>query len=693
MRIKKRVEFVQIENSLSECLLELAKEEALLVIEAKSAQQLDLASLVKTFEKHKGSAFRPSAAIAVKAPSDEISGIRTRSEKGILCEFYDEFSTAQDYNGIFTGCAVLSEHLLEAAAQKKLESLNEIISFSLSEADEILSNFDSGLFLSLHTPEAYRKAALKLLDEGIVSDTAVKLSDGIYAEEELSLSGITLIAPVYVGKGVRFEKGCVVENSIIEANVSIGARSELYGCIVSESAVIEASASAKGSVICAKAVVSSAARLFENCVVGEKSIVGAGCEVESNVKIPSSKHMLDGEIVSEASNIMLDDECCCIALNPQLSPSECARIGHAVGSALERGNCIVCGCGEEEASFALLKAFESGAAASGVTVMSIGRALRQHVMYLVNRLGADMGCCVNIGSSKQILLMEKGGLPLNGKIRSAIERCGALGRYRTEAYDSFGKQLKLEDSKELYEIFLEQHLPKTFHGVNADVRCANPEYARLADRLVRSRNDTDGEQMIFHISSDGVTCTAYTERTGYVVNERLVLLAVKAAFEKNIPVSLPFTFPLAADRIAEERSGKLYRYFNSPLDSSDEAARKVASRPDNFFVRDAFVLMCSICAYLSEKGLNLAEATTDIPKFYSSQRFAAVEASANDIYQRLECKREGGEGIVMSGIDSRAMVRPLRHRRGIVIFAESTKAETAASLCDEIIERLKKSSD
>jgi hypothetical protein len=97
-----------------------------------------------------------------------------------------------------------------------------------------------------------------------------------------------------------------------------------------------------------------------------------------------------------------------------------------------------------------------------------------------------------------------------------------------------------------------------------------------------------------------------------------------------------------------------------------------------------------VCAYLSERAVTLAEALSDIPEFYSAQRFAAFGGSPEELYSRLGCRREGGGGVVISDSETRATVRPLRNRQGLIIFAESVKAEAASELCDDISQKLKK---
>jgi hypothetical protein len=406
------------------------------------------------------------------------------------------------------------------------------------------------------------------------------------------------------------------------------------------------------------------------------------------------KHTEAGDIVSGAvvggngGMLYLDDDCCFSA--GFSSPSECARIGEAVGTALREGAVAVCGRGSGAGASALLAAFGSGLASAGVTVISVGKASVCEVMFLVNRLGAELGCHIGADFSERIRLMSRGGLPLPAALQSAIERSASLNRTRTVPSEAYGEVYDFSDSKVLYRIFLSGLLPKTFRGVNADVRCPDSDTLRLADGLVRQRNDIDGKRVIFHISNDGRGCTAYTDPTGYVTCERLIMLAAKAAFEKDIPVSLPYSFPMAADGLAEAMGGKLYRYYHLSRGEDDRAARLTAERPDNFFVRDGAALMCVICAYLSERGVSLSEALGDVPQFYSAQRFVSVTRSPSEIYGILGCRRRGrGEETVMMSGDSRAVVRPLKNRRGLLIFAESAKAETASELCGDIMKKLK----
>ncbi|MGN0632372.1 MAG: hypothetical protein ACI4JW_00735 [Oscillospiraceae bacterium] len=687
-----RPELVLAEEKLCSQLYSLSDSEGLVVCDASCLIDLPLEDLIANYRSERR-AFAVSSAVAVVS-DDDTSGSRIRSEDGRLISIKKGMSDLSDSDGSFAGAAVFSQELLERIRDKDYLSLEQIISALVIDGEETAVCFLNGSFHALNSPVDYRNAVLSTLARGNLPDAVTELEEGIYAYEKQSFSGITLIPPVYIGKGAVIEKGSVIENCVISDNAAVGARSELKDCVIGESARIGSGVIAEGAVICPGAEIRPAARLFENCAIGENALVGSGSHIKSGVIVGGGRKTASGEIISEnvssgdGSPAVLDEECSMELSCKTISPSECSEFARAVGTSVRSGITAVCGCTGSDGASALLSAFESGLISTGVNVISIGFATPQEVMFLVNRLGADLGCCVNAGFSGRIQLMCKGGLALPTQTQVKIERCAALKRFRTLSFDRYGERYKLEDAKALYKMFIAQHLPDIFRGVNADVRCSAAPFREIAEKLIRPRNDIEGERIIFHISNDGKGCTAYTDDTGYVTNEKLVLIAVKAAFEKEIPVALPFTFPMAADRLAEICGGKLYRYFHSPLDEADGAARSVASRPDNFFVRDGMSLTCTICAYLSEKGITLKRALEDIPEFYSAQRFAASDCPPAQVFKRLGCKKDCG-GVIMRSENTRAMIRPLRHRRGVIIFTESARAETASELCDDIIRKIK----
>ncbi len=69
--------------------------------------------------------------------------------------------------------------------------------------------------------------------------------------------------------------------------------------------------------------------------------------------------------------------------------------------------------------------------------------------------------------------------------------------------------------------------------------------------IMKRISSKNGSAVVFHIGSDGTGASAYTEETGYVFEEKLILICCADRFAKGADVSLPYDFPRAADRLAE----------------------------------------------------------------------------------------------------------------------------------------------
>lgn len=670
-------ELIRAAGNIGSLLSERAAGGSLLIQSADSASEHDIAGLL---DLNSRLAEQRPAAVILACKSCMGHGCAVRSDSGRLAELCSaDRNNCGDSDGFFGGAAVLSPELSARLGDYDFQTLAELVCALLADDEYIAVYYSPYRLLLPDTPRIYRRACLAALESS--------------PQEFPELPNVTLIPPVYIGKGASIGDGCIISDCVIGKGARIEARCELSGCVIGECAVLSAGVSGEEAVVCRSAEIGAFVRLGRESAVGENAVIGSGSDIAAGVMIRADVRIAPDKLVTDdcsavgSSSHSLDDDDCFMPDSAAYAPIDCVRLGMSVGGALGEGSAVICGCSGDQAAAALMSAFENGLSAVGVTAMTVGESSPAEVMFLISRLGAQLGCFVSAECSCKIRLISKGGLPLDSRQRSCIERTFALRLFRTLPFADYAERRELSGAKALYAQFLSQNLPERFIGFGVDVRCSDLRLSRLADRLFRQRGDINGERIIFHISNDGTECTAYTDELGNVSHERLLLLAAKACFEKDLPVSLPFSFPTAADKVAESLAGKLYRYRHFPEPDSDIAARTVASRPDNFFVRDAMVLICVICSYINERRLTAASALSSLPEFATARRLAAGGMSANEAYERLGAAREGGEGVVgRSG--GRASVRQLKDRRGLMIYAESTSVEAAADICEDILKTL-----
>ncbi|MBQ9374894.1 MAG: hypothetical protein IJU04_00960, partial [Ruminococcus sp.] len=285
-----------------------------------------------------------------------------------------------------------------------------------------------------------------------------------------------------------------------------------------------------------------------------------------------------------------------------------AKMGMAVGTAFDITGSIVVGHDSGNCAKALAESFISGLLSTGVKVFNLGECTPQQIMYATSKLNSSAGCYVSSTYKAKIQIKGKGGLPLKRAIECRIENAYTSNYFRTLDSNDYAKAYDFSDTKALYGIHLEKMLPDELHGILVNIRCTSRQTAKIADRLFHERNDIDGERIVFSISSDGTTCSAYSEKTGYVFHERLIMLAMKALYESGHEVSLPYTVPSCAEDLAKNYGSQVFRYYSSSDDSGDEMARLVAQRADNLFVRDALGLICVILGYLSSSNQTFPQA-------------------------------------------------------------------------------------
>ncbi len=671
-------------------------DEDILVIEANCVFDFDLKSVIEYHNKKKS-----IATFVTKRDSETYKYTCFSADDNNQINGVAHNPSYEDTQSVhaFTGVYILSSNVFESYDfNKSGDVIEDILPNMISDGISICNYNTIDFWHKILDAEGFIKCQTDILKgKGSYEIEAQNLGGGIYSKTQSNFNGVSIVPPVYIGENVTIESGAIIDsytviddNSIIEKRCRISssyigidshisARCELTSCVVSKGAIL------KSSAVCG-----------EYCVIGEKSQIGEGARLVDGIKIWAGKEVKSNTVLDEnlkvglGKSACIDDNCSCDFGSSITAPSDTVKFGMAVGSCFKIGDAIIVGWSGKDSARALADAFKAGLVSCGVRVFDLGKSNTQQVMYAVNRVSAKIGCYISVDYAENIKLMDVGGLPLKRGLEFKIEQSYNSGNFRALPFHDYGDISDMNGVAMLYESFVANYLPERFTGVNVEIRTSSKPTAKIADRLFHTRNDIDSERIVFHISNDGSACSAYTDKTGYVFHERLIILAMKILYQRQIEVALPYSFPTTADTLAEHENGRLYRYFNCSNDNSDDDAREIAKRPDNFFVRDGLVLSAMISGYLSENKISLADAIKDIPKFYTTQRYVSMTLTPAEIMDKFAVSSGGrNEGVVMKNNESRAIIRPLKNGDGLMIFAESFKTEAASALCDEIQIRIK----
>lgn len=592
---------------------------------------------------------------------------------------HDTFCTALTYDteNKPSGIYIVKRELIESLnPEKPMDMTEDIIPEAVKSGEAVLLD-GKGYYKRITTPEAFLDCQRYMLYN---ENMSIKLTEN-------NFSGAAIGEPVYIGENVSVMSGSVIESgSVIDNNAVVkGGKVNGYvgiGSVISERCDINS------AVVCRGAVLDSGVKCGEYSVIGEKAHIASEAVIEKGVGIWSRKTVEKGARLyenvkrSSDSRLVIDENGECSLWGGEATAQKAMLFGLCAASAAKKGGSIVTAYGSDE-SLLLKQALDCGICQAGVNVYSIGRAGISELSYAVNRFGGEFGILIGANISGHARLISAGGMLPDEKL---LDRIGSIAddrAYRSVWLSQTGCVTDFSAVREIYVAELEKILPDRFKGVNVDIRTYDVKKATLADRLFHSRNDIDGERIIFNLSADGTKVSAYSEKTSYVMWEKLVAMYAGVCFEKGLAVALPENFPSNADAAAEVHCGRLYRYENNA-----DIAKDVAVSTHNMFVYDGLYLASAVTSYLSGQGITLQKALCDVPDAYTSSRFVGITMSRENkekIFSELGCS---AEGEITRG-KTHAVIRPLRDKKGITVFAESVSCEQAAAFCEDITSRIK----
>lgn len=589
-----------------------------------------------------------------------------------------------------TGVYILSKNVLKLIPDgAKSDFAQDVFPLMMKKSMRLFAYEETGYWCDIGDFKSYIKCQRDMLGGKVSCNIpGHRKLDGTVDLSGNSFKGVKIIPPCFIGKNVSIGDGSIIEaGSVIGNNVTIGCNSKIHGAIILDGVFIGDRVSCVEAVICENARLLRGSSVFENAVIGENSIIGENSTVESGVRVWNGKQIERGFSASydvkygSAENVFLDDDGIVGEANGDITIALAGSLGASVTSCCE-GKSIAVGYKNDKASKAIAFSFISGAMSAGASVLDFGSCVEPQLGFCMGISSAKIGCYIDVGNQARLKVIAENGLPLTRAQERKIESGLNRAEYRKAAFDEFGEYKKAADILELYEEKIKNILPKNLEGLRPEFKTTSMKIAELIDRTITPKFDINGERMVFHISGDGKKASVYTDETGYVFYEKMVLLGCKIIFTAGQNIALPYNFPAAADELAKSYNKSVLRYFNCSCDKSDSEARKLAANAD--FVNDGVMLVAMVLKFLADNKISLKNVISDLPDFYSTSRFISMDENPSKILKKM-CVEHGGlsEGIVLKENLGRVLIRPSKRGRGVTMFVESLKSETAAELCDK----------
>ncbi|MGN0666022.1 MAG: hypothetical protein ACI4KF_05800 [Huintestinicola sp.] len=379
----------------------------------------------------------------------------------------------------------------------------------------------------------------------------------------------------------------------------------------------------------------------------------------------------------------------------RITPETAVLAGRAAAAAAKDEGARVCiGHSDSDGAEALAYAFGSGVCSGGGEAVYCGCCTSPALAFSVKRLSGDMGCHIFADVTAGIQLFASDGLTLFPDTEERIEEL-LLAPPGVTAYSHYGRTVQCTGVSEIYVSRLSEILKGKLRGIYADIN--SPESGVLEDmeRVLAGKNDRSGERVSFHIGNGGTKLSAYSERTGYVFFDRLLMIVCRDLFSQGTDAADCPSLPAAAERLAESFGRRVVSCGRNICtregSRSEECVRARALAAEQIFMRDGCALTLTILEIMRRRGMSLGELSAELPDYAVSSRYIPLN-SPSELLRRLcgvrtdigDSGRMASDGVLMNNLNGRVTISPVRTGKGVMLHVESFGAamETASELCD-----------
>lgn len=594
--------------------------------------------------------------------------------------FHDNPSYFNCISSADTGIYIVSPkifRLITNSGEISAEFLNRLI----AEKFSVFGYECTGYFCPINSIRNYMKCQHDILCNSVTADIfGHRTLEGNIIHGSCDLKNAAVSGLICIGDNVSAQKDTVIDGlSVIGNNVKIGKNSTIRSCIIMDGAYIGDGVTCSDAVIGRNAVLLNSSSVNENCIIGENAVIGENTVVKANASVWNCKNTGRGKTISynlkygHSFEIEIDENGICGETNAVITPHTALSAGISFGKCGKR---FIIGYGSGNASNVLAHSFGNGIQTAGGYSWYIGECIPCEVDYAIKHLNADGGAYIQSGNITRIIPFAENGTPLDFAEQSALEYSINHDNSAYVPYNEYGSSENISVYRSIYFKYLNDIIPENIN-FTISVNSSDRIISELCRNLLKNREMKSDmmNSIVFNISSDGRKISAYSEKSGFVFHEKLIMLCCDNIFAKGYDIIVPAGASSRLNQLAEKYSRRISVYSgNEPY--------------ENFFA-DGLVLMAEVIRILSERNISLATAVDLLPDYASSSKFISIEKSPAEIMQKLYSHALiSPDGSVISSKDGNVSIQPSRSGKSIMVYAEAARYETARELCDFIAENI-----
>lgn len=272
-------------------------------------------------------------------------------------------------------------------------------------------------------------------------------------------------------------------------------------------------------------------------------------------------------------------------------------------------------------------------------------------------LSADCGIFISGDDCLKISLFNTNGFPVSSGILTEI-----MNSSPAPVTEKCGKITSSTSFRDIYINNLADTFCCTGSSIPAGISCGNRSVRSLWLEFFSGEDDS----LVFQISDDGQRVNAYSSQAGFISYEKLILAYSMKLSAKGQAVYLPDNFHYAADFINTESPLKIKR-FPAEGNIPDEALKQR-------FLTDPLYM----CIHLADNRKDFIKTVKSLPKLAAAKREITIDSIENIPCGKTILENDGRIIISRSG------------RNRITLLAQAYSSETAAELCSQWSEKLRR---
>jgi mannose-1-phosphate guanylyltransferase/phosphomannomutase len=712
-------------------------DDTFIVISGDALTDIDLSKAI-TFHREKKSV----ATLVLKEVAVPLEyGVVVTDKEGRVKGFLEKPSWGEIFSDkANTGIYILEPEIFSYyESEQKFDFSNDLFPILLKNNIPMYGFVNDGYWCDIGNIEQYRRCHFDIL-KGLVAVNlkGSKYRDGIWVGENCEIaSKVSLEAPLYVGNGCKIYEGAEIGpySALGKCNI-ISAGTKIKRSILLNNCYIGSNTQVKGAVLCNNVQLESKVSVFEDCAIGDETLVGERAAIKPGVRIWPNKDIESSTVVKENiiwggkfSRSLFGKRGIGGQVNVDITPEFVSKLGSAYGSLLKHESKVAISCSDNGAAQMFKYSLATGLLSMGIEVYDLKKMVTPMTRYAALFFGVQGAIHVSISDDDNpqkvnILFMDSNGCDIDKTMERKIENSFVREDFRRVKTDEFRRMTHMSDYMEYYtrqiingvgvhnirnqryKVVLSVRNPMLFSVVQnmfSELRINVKLYNEYNNLIGLSKEVVEsGANLGIRFSAEGEALVIVDEK-GNIIKDNLfealnALVLLKSTKLKTLVV--PVTSSSVMEEIANVCGAKLIRAKTtqrSILDTYIKNEKRLSRREivhSYLMSLDCINMSILLLNLMATSNLSLSNIIKQIPKYFSKRQDIGCpwnmkgKVMRNIIEENNSKSVDLIEGVKLNFDDGWVLILPDAEEPICRVYAEAKDMNHVERLSEEFAKRI-----